>query len=74
METERNYNQYLYSESLLKRAIADYASVGQIKMLPTQEGFWCVFSSTLVDVELMANEFDNYLIELMNSGENHADL
>jgi len=48
--------------------------VGQIKMIPTENGFRCVFSSMLVDPERMANEFDNYLIELMNSGEKHADL
>ena len=74
MKAEKGYNRSLYPEKLLRRVIADYASVGQIEMIPTQNGFRCVFSSMLVDPEQMANEFDNYLIELLNSGEKHADL
>ena len=74
MNAEKIYNQSLYPEKLLRKAIADYAAVGQIEMISTQNGFRCVFSSALVDPERMANEFDNYLIELMNSGEKHADL
>ncbi|MBR4332526.1 MAG: HxsD-like protein [Clostridia bacterium] len=74
MKAEKSYNQSLYPEKLLRKAIADYASVGRIEVISKQNGFLCVFSSTLVDPERMANEFDNYLIELMNSGEKHADL
>ena len=74
IEEGRDEERRLIAEKLLRKAITDYASVGQIKMIPTQNGFRCVFSSTLVDSERMANEFDNYLIELLNSGEKHADL
>lgn len=74
MKAEKSFNRFLYPEKLLRKAIVDYVSVGEIELIPTQNGFRCVFSSMLVDPEQMANEFDNYLIELLNSGEKHADL
>ena len=38
MKAEKGYNRSLYPEKLLRRAIADYASVGQIEMIPS-----CIF-------------------------------
>ena len=74
MKIERVYKKAIYPDKLIQRAVKDYASVGTIEVRPIQEGFRCVFSSLIVETERMANEFDNYMIELINSGEHDADL
>ena len=74
MKAERSYNKAIYPESVLRRAARDYASLGTVNIAEADNANVCFFSSSLVEPERMAEEFDNYLIELLNSGEKYADL
>ena len=74
MKAERSYNKAIYPETVLRRAAKDYSSLGTVDIAEVGNANLCFFSSSLVEPEHMAEEFDNYLIELLNSGEKYADL
>lgn len=57
----------VYSEALIDRAILDYRSICLIKKKRQFGGTLCIFMRSVADLELTANEFSNYLIELANA-------
>lgn len=64
---ERVYTKDFYSKVVLNQAIDDYKKIAKIKLLEEGKHYKCVFFRCAVDVQLVINEFDNYLIELLNS-------
>lgn len=58
----------IYPEETVMQAIDDYKEICHIKLIKKDGGFECVFSKSVVDLELTAKEFANYLIELVNAG------
>ena len=63
------YNQDIYPVKLIRRAIDAYSAIGNIDIKEVNQLISCEFSSDRVSAHLMANEFDNYLVELLNAGE-----
>lgn len=61
----------VYSEALIDRAILDYSSICTIVKKHQHSGILCIFIKSVADLELTANEFSNYLIELSNA---HGEL
>ena len=59
--------QTVYSEALIDRAILDYRSICVIMKKRQRGGILSIFIKSLADLELTANEFSNYLIELSNA-------
>ncbi len=57
----------VYSEVLIDRAILDYRSICTIVKKHKRSGILCIFIKGVADLELIANEFSNYLIELSNA-------
>ena len=52
-------------------AIEDYKRIAAIELVDNGNHYLCVFQNCVVDSKRVINEFDNYLIELMNArGEN----
>ena len=64
---EQVYTKTFYSKEVLNQAIDDYKKIAKIKLLEDGEYFKCVFFRCAVDTQLVINEFNNYLIELLNS-------
>lgn len=64
---EQVYTKTFYPKEVLDQAIADYKKIAKIKLLEDGKYFNCAFSQCAVDTQLVINEFNNYLIELLNS-------
>ena len=67
--SKRTFSKYFYNELILKRAIKDYQSIAKISLCEKTDAFECSFDSDNIPVELVINEFNNYLIELLNGTE-----
>ena len=64
---EQVYTKAFYSKEVLNQAIDDYKKIAKIKLLEDGECYKCEFFRCAVDTQLVINEFNNYLIELLNS-------
>ena len=64
---EQVYTKIFYSKEVLNQAIDDYRRIAKIKLLDDGGHYKCKFSQCSVDTQLVINEFNNYLIELLNS-------
>lgn len=64
---EQVYTKTFYPKEVLNQAIDDYKKIAKIKLLEDGEYFKCEFFRCAVDTQLVINEFNNYLIELLNS-------
>ena len=62
------YNKGIYPIKVIRRAIDAYSAIGDIDFKEVNQLIRCGFSSDRVSADLMANEFDNYLVELLNAG------
>lgn len=58
----------IYPENVIKRAVRDYQGICQITCLLTGDAYVCTITNSKADLELTANEFMNYLVEVVNSG------
>lgn len=63
----RNYNKAIYSEDDIRSAIAAYAPIAVIRHNGDARYHICTFMPNDGDGERIADEFDNYLIELFNA-------
>lgn len=64
---EQIYTKNFYSREVLNQAIDDYKRIAVIELLEDGQYYHCAFSQCAVDTQLVINEFNNYLIELLNS-------
>ena len=58
------YPRSIYADDLFSRAVADYRDICRVKVSLNDASTVCTFSDSVVDLELTAKEFSNYLIEL----------
>ncbi len=66
---EHRYCTSIYPAKVIQKAITAYTQIAKISSRSDGDYTICAFSCTLIDASLVANEFDNYLIELLNSQE-----
>lgn len=59
------YSENLYPISIIKRAVHDYSGICRIRIVCQDHQLECEFTSDCQDIDEIGNEFDNYLIELM---------
>lgn len=64
---EQVYTKTFYRKEVLNQAIDDYKKIAKIKLLEDNEYYKCEFFRCAVNTQLVINEFNNYLIELLNS-------
>lgn len=64
---EQTYSKSFYSKALLKQAIIDYKAIARISLIEEDLYFKCKFNQCAVDTQTVKNEFNNYLIELLNA-------
>ena len=62
------YDLRIYNKDKIKRAIAAYNKFCNAKIIAEEnDKVICEFSSVKIPVNLIINEYDNYLIELMQN-------
>lgn len=64
---EQVYTKIFYSQEVLNKAINDYKKIAKIKLFEDGEYYKCEFFQSAVDIQIVINEFNNYLIELLNA-------
>ena len=70
----QKYSNKVYSLSAIKKAINDYGNIARI-LLSEKEGYYtCEFYNCQIDSQRVMLEFDNYLVELMNTKSNNDEI
>lgn len=64
---EQRYSKDFYTVEAVIIAIKDYRKIATITMREEGRYYVCSFSKCIVDPKRVVFEFNNYLIELMNS-------
>lgn len=64
---QRSYELSIYKKEKILAAAAAYKSFCAIELQQQNQKIVCTFRSDKVPVDRVMNEFDNYLIELMQS-------
>lgn len=62
-----SFPKSIYKPELIKRAVADYREICRISTTETETETICRFFDSVADLQLTAQEFSNYLIELSNA-------
>lgn len=68
------YSKKFYPVAIIKKAIQAYSKLAVVDVSEEKEYYKCIFSNCVIDAERIACEFNNYLIELLNSTETRVDL
>lgn len=63
----RKYSKQFYTRDVIISGIEDYKKLSIIELSEDEEYYFCFFNSCIIDPERIMLEFDNYLIELLNS-------
>ena len=63
----KHYSGKIYSKEAILSAIHDYKRLTTIKLTINDEYYTCEFTDCKYDSKRIIAEFDNYLIELLNS-------
>ena len=58
----------IYSVEIIKAAIRQFASLSDINLITESSYYKCIFSECIYDTEETMKEFENYIIDSMNSG------
>lgn len=69
----RYYSKEFYPIAVIQKAIHAYSKLAAIDVSEEKEYYKCIFSDCVIDSERIVCEFDNYLIELLNSTEMRVD-
>ena len=64
---EQLYSKAFYTKKVIIDAVNDYKKIARIKLFEDDEHYRCEFCNCVVAIQVVINEFNNYLIELMNS-------
>lgn len=68
MKTEtQSYSKAIYSRPAIVSAIQDYRKIARISLKENETHYVCEFTKCIVDAQRVMNEFNNYLIELLNT-------
>ena len=65
---ERKLCLAIYPEWIVRKAAADYSKLAKIKLSNADDYILCEFHDCVLEPERIADEFENYLVELINSG------
>lgn len=64
---KQRFSKAFYSSEAIKSAIKDYRKIASISCAEENGYYVCTFSKCITDPQRVICEFNNYLIELMNS-------
>lgn len=63
----QRYSKKFYTYEAVYFAIKDYKKIANISMAEDEDYYICTFSECITNPQRVVAEFNNYLIELMNS-------
>lgn len=63
---KKRYSCGIYSIEALNRAIKDYNKIAKVTCRKIGEYYECEFTRCVLEISRVMNEFDNYLLEIMN--------
>ncbi len=66
MNNKLMLNKLFYSKEVIIRAIMDYKNVARIEFGENDRYYVCCILESAYDFRLVANEFQNYVLALMN--------
>lgn len=69
MSNRIKYAKPFYSKLVLAAAINAYRKIANISLSEDDNYYYCEFFNCIVPADRIIHEFDNYLIELLNSQE-----
>lgn len=64
---KQRYSKAFYSIEAIRSAIKDYKKIASISYAEQNGYYVCTFSKCITNTQRVIYEFNNYLIELMNS-------
>lgn len=62
------YDKEIYSEKVVRTAIRMYAGICRIDFEEKNKVIVCTFYGEALEIEMIKNEFGNFLIEMMQQG------
>ena len=63
------YNKNIYEKSILAESVKAFYGYANIE-IDEDSQYWIVrFKSDIYDCDILSNEFGNYMIDLINTGE-----
>ena len=63
----KEYKKIFYPEDVIRKAIISYSSLVRVSCTINDNAIICSFEVLKGNTEEVINEFDNYLIEVMNT-------
>ena len=63
------YSKEFYPIEIIQKAIHAYKELAVISVSEERDQYKCCFTNCAIDAERIVREFDNFLIELLNSSE-----
>lgn len=60
-------NKEIFDIAVIQAAVKDYQNIAQITVTDTEAHWICNITNCVCDSNLVASEFENYIIDLMNS-------
>ncbi len=70
---KERFAKAFYSHDAISGAIKDYSKLASISCVEEGEYYVCTFPNCITDSQRIVNEFNNYLIELMNARGDRAE-
>ncbi len=64
---ELSLNKNYYSREHIIAAVTAFAGLCRVELSENEDYYVCVFSNCVYDVDVTKKEFENYLIDLINT-------
>ncbi len=75
MKNECLFNKNVYPKEVIASAIDDYRNISEIELYEEDNNYYkCRFNKCLLAPSIVMNEFNNYLIEILNSKHRRHDI
>ena len=74
MKNECLFNKNVYPKEVIASAIDDYKNISEIELCEEDDFYRCRFNKCLLGPSIVMNEFNNYLIEILNSKQRRHDI
>lgn len=67
MSEEIKLTKDFYDRNKIEQAVLAYSHIAKIRIKEVSEYYYCVISESHYDTYLVSQEFENYVIALMNT-------
>ena len=67
MGIELRLDKCIYTNIAIRKAISDYKKIASIRQLPNEHSILLEINDSVVDIDLLKNEFCNYVLQVMSA-------